>query len=261
MPFRLVLAAACTVGLALTSPAGPAAADLGLPTAQPSVSATSVPAPSVPAPSVALPDPVAVAESLLAPTPSAAPPAPTRPVGTTDMRSPKVNPESLPLPSAPALPSLPGGGGGAGGGGQEERGGTGRSSPAGDDVLPAALEKELCAVLTTLLGPLPQQVRGLPANVIGQLPKQITDAVPADVLRTVTLQCPAASTTPRAPAGVRAASLTRPAAKAPARTAIGTWRAARTGEGSLPHTGFGIALPLAGMGLLATGIWLRRRAG
>jgi len=260
MPSRLVFAAACAVGLAVTSPAGPAAADLGLPTAQPSVPAPSVPAPSV-VPSLPVPDPVATAGSLLAPSAPEPEPAPAPAAGTADTRTPKINPESLPVPSAPALPSLPGGGGGGGGGGQEEQGGTGGSSPVGDDVLPAALEKELCAVLTTLLGPLPEQVRGLPANVIGQLPKQITDAVPADVLRTVTLHCPQpAAATPQTE--VRNAVVQRPVTKTPAKKpATRTPKAAPTGSSSLPHTGLGIGLPLAGLGLLAGGIWLRRRLG
>lgn len=260
MPRRLLSAAALAAGLTVAAPTATAVADLGLPIPQPTVSV-----PSPPAPSDAVPVPVEVAQSVLAPSTPAAEPAPGPEAVTADARPPKVNPESLPLPSAPAppsLPSVPGGGeGGTGGRGQEQQqGGTGGSSPVGDDVLPAALEKELCTVLTTLLGPLPGQVRGLPGNVIGQLPRQITDAVPDDVLRTITLRCPQpVADAPRTP--FLAASVTRPAAKPPARTTIGTWPAARTGtSSSLPHTGFGIALPLAGLGLLATGIWVRRRA-
>jgi len=128
-------------------------------------------------------------------------------------------------------------------------------------VLPAALEKELCAVLTALLGPLPEQVRGLPANVIGQLPEQITDAVPADVLRTITLQCPQPAAGPPQ-TEVRNAGAPRPAAEATARKpATRTPPATPTGRSSLAQTGLGTALPLAGLGLLAGGIWLRRRLG
>lgn len=180
MPSRLRAAAAGAVGLAVASPAGPATADLGLPPAEPAFPcrpsrrpASRCPA-CVPVPGVRVPDPVPAAGSLL---PSSAP-APAPAAGRADTRPPKINSGSLPVPSAPALPTLPGNGGaGAEGGGREEPGGTGGNSPVGDDVLPEALEKELCAVLTALLGPLPAQVRGLPANVIGQLPRQITDAV------------------------------------------------------------------------------------
>ncbi|MGH8893973.1 MAG: hypothetical protein ACRDWY_11820, partial [Actinomycetes bacterium] len=185
------------------------------------------------------------------------------PAASGAAQSPKLNPP--PAPSLPALPALPGSGGSkpappSRGGGGSQPGGTPGGSPVGDDVLPAALEKELCTVLTTLLGPLPAQVKGLPAGVVAQLPAQITDLVPADVLATVTLQCPSPAT-PTAAAATEVRGVQAGPANKAASATRSPQRATPAGLSALPHTGMVAALPVLGGGMLLLGLAIRRRAG
>jgi hypothetical protein len=174
------------------------------------------------------------------------------------------------LPAVPHPPAPPSSEGGEPQPAEEEgtshgAGRTAQGSPVGDDALPAELEAALCTALSEVLGPLPAQVKGLPASVVDELPAEVTDLVPADVLTTVTLRCPAAEThdpPATAPTEVRSVT-TKRTAKAPARPASAPREQARAGFGSLPHTGLVAGIPLAGAALLLTGLALRRtgRAG
>lgn len=275
-PRRLVLSAGLAAAVTLPGFAGialPATADVTVPTILPTPTTTTqvtVPEVSVPVVSsvVTTPAPApltAATISSLGTGGTGTGGTGTGGTGTGGTGLPRINPEALPsVPGAPSLPlpSLPGNGGqpqppSSGGGGAQQ------DSPLGDDVLPEALEQELCTVLTTLLGPLPAQLKGVPAAVIGQLPRQITDQVPADVLRTVTLRCPATADTPAAPTP----ATTPAAAQAPAaQTRVkGTKtgraaRAERTGLSSLPHTGALAGLPIAALALLVLGAVVRGRA-
>jgi hypothetical protein len=140
-----------------------------------------------------------------------------------------------------------------------------RSPSAGSvpgDVLPPEVQTQLCTELERIMGPLPPVVTGLSPQVIRQLPRSLTDVVPADVLRVVTLECGApALVTPGA----------QPRTETPGAQAGGD--AAGSGDGStgesplsglvgkLPHTGavlIASALQLA-LGLLLVGVLLRRQ--
>ena len=247
------------VGLPATS----ASADLTVPTALPSpLPTTSLPVeepvPTVEVPTLAVTEPITAAISEPAPGPTAA--------GTADTSSPKFSPPPAPaLPALPALPgvTLPGGSqsppSSGGSGGDNGSGGTSARSPLGDDVLPAALEDELCTVLTTLLGPLPEQIKGLPRTVIDELPTQITDIVPADVLATVTLTCPTPAPGAAAPAGVQQVQQVK-APKTRTAPQATSGRVTPAGLASLPHTGIVAGVPVLGTVLLLLGLVLRRRA-
>jgi hypothetical protein len=104
----------------------------------------------------------------------------------------------------------------------------------------------------------PAEISGLPAGVIAQLPRGITDQVPADVLRVVTLRCP-----PTAAAAERQAAAAAPVRQLSSRHRTGARPEAapraHTGLAALPHTGLIAAVPVAGLGLLLTGLLLRRR--
>lgn len=245
------------VGLPATS----ASADLTVPTALPSPLPTASlpveePVPTVEVPTLAVTEPITAATSEPAPGPTSA--------GTADTSSPTFS--SPPAPALPALPgvTLPGGSqsppSSGGSGGDHGSGGTSARSPLGDDVLPAALEDELCTVLTTLLGPLPEQVKGLPRTVIDELPTQITDIVPADVLATVTLQCPTPAPGAAAPAGVQQVQQVKQAPKTRTAPQATSGRVTPAGLASLPHTGLVAGVPVLGTVLLLLGLVLRRRA-
>lgn len=248
------------VGLPATS----ASADLTVPTALPSpLPTTSLPVeepvPTVEVPTLAVTEPITAATSEPAPGPTSA--------GTADTSSPKISPPPAPaLPALPVLPgvTLPGGSqsppSSGGSGGDNGSGGTSARSPLGDDVLPAALEDELCTVLTTLLGPLPEQIKGLPRTVIDELPTQITDIVPADVLATVTLQCPTPAPAAAAPAGVQPVQQVKEAPKTRTAPQAASGRVTPAGLASLPHTGLVAGVPVLGTVLLLLGLALRRRA-
>jgi hypothetical protein len=227
---------------------------------------TTVPTPPTTLPDVPVPPvPELPAPDLPpAPAPAEAPPAPA--AASADQPTGPGLPQVTrpPAPELPGLPTSPGSGGGEPAPQQTAAsgdGGTSGGGPLGDDVLPADLEAELCTVLTAVLGPLPEQVRGLPATVVDELPAEITDLVPADVLATVTLHCPTVEPAP--PGGtateVRSAS-TKRVAKAPKQSAPKARKPTGAGTGSLPHTGLVAGIPLAGGALLLTG-WALRRAG
>lgn len=258
----VIALAGALVGLS----AAPASADLTLPT----VTATPLPSASLPV-EEPLTVPTLDVPTLAAPAPAAATPATEAAPGPADAGPADTSTPKISLPPAPAVPSLPGlpgltlpGGeqsppsNGPGSGGT---GGTSGGSPLGDDVLPAEVQDQLCTILTTLLGPIPEQIKGLPKTVVDELPAQITDLVPADVLATVTLQCPTAAPAAAAPVEVQQA---RHVAKAPKqRTARdeSAQRVTPAGLASLPHTGLVAAIPVLGVGLLLLGLALRHRAG
>jgi hypothetical protein len=260
-PRLLAATAGAALTFALAATPLPAAADVTVPTVLP----TGLASPSVPVdvPTVSVPLPSAE----LPPLPAVAPPPAGEPASAAQAQlgsGPAAAglPTATELPELPELPALPGSGGGespppapaAGGDGS-----TSGSSPLGDDVLPAELEAELCTLLTTVLGPLPAQVRGLPSTVIAELPAEVTDLVPADVLATVTLRCPAAEAAPpsQAPAEVRSVS-TRRVAQAAKGSSTAVRRPVRSGLVSLPHTGLVAGVALAGAALLLTGLAVRR---
>ena len=267
---RRLLAIALLVPVAAWLPTGVAAADLTVPTALPTtvppVPSLPVATPSVPAtlptmpvaePSVALPSPSQSTSAGTA-TPSSGPSAPAVPTALPGLPS-----LSVPVPSLPALPGLPSLPGAGGGGQAPPVAGGGQSSPLGEDVLPAELEAQLCSLLTTITGHLPGEVRGLPARVIAQLPAQITSAVPADVLRTITLQCPAPAPSVRADLPITTefqATAARPLPRQVRDRHSARLPVERTALGSLPHTGLVVGLPLLGLGLLLAGTLLYRRS-
>jgi hypothetical protein len=248
-PLTLVLLTGALVGVPATS----ATADLTVLPSPPPSASVPLEVPVLPDPSV--PTPL----SLLSSTTPA--PATTSAPAQTGLPVPRTS-----LPPAPALPmsaGVPGAGGGeapSDGSAGSGDSGTRQGSPVGDDVLPAALEAELCMVLTALLGPLPAEVKGIPAGVVARLPAQITDLVPADVLATVTLQCPAPAAAEPAAAPAEVRSMKATAAKRPATTRKTTpRRATSAGLSALPHTGLVAALPLVGASLLVAGFSIRRR--
>lgn len=244
--------------LALTAAPLTAAADVTVAPTLP----TTLPTEGVPVAVPTVTVPVPPAEQPPLPAADPAPPSAGADSGTTQAGSlPKVSPP--PVPTLPAPPTSGGGQSAPPTGSGDEGGGTAGGSPLGDDALPPAVEAELCTLLTTLLGPLPAEVKGLPATVIDELPAQVTDLVPADVLATVTLRCLVAEPTPPADARTEVRSVTtkRSVAKAPQRSAAATRRPARAGLAALPHTGLAVALPVAAGGaLLLAGLAVRRAA-
>jgi hypothetical protein len=256
LPRLLTATLLTTAGLFVV--AGPASADLTLPSPLPTVS-VPVAAPTLATPTLAvpslvtpsLPEPVASAVAQVTATPPQRPAAGATSAPSLPVQLPSAMPTSL--AAVPGLPALPGSGGSGPTSAPDDQSGTPASGPLGDDLLPAALEDQLCAVLAQVMAQVPAEISGLPAGVIAQLPRAITDQVPADVLRVVTLRCP-----PTAAAAERQAAAAAPVRQLSSRHRTAASRA-RTGLAALPHTGLLAAVPVAGLGLLVTGLLLRRR--
>jgi hypothetical protein len=173
------------------------------------------------------------------------------------------------VPALPSLPSVPGGSSGGTGGRESQApakrstsstGTASSSSPLGDDVLPAAVEDQLCAVLEQVMTPMPKEISGLPASVIAQLPAQVTDQVPDDVLRVVTLRCGSAEPAAGKPASNASADRKPTLSRQHRATHDDRTAPASNSYAALPHTGLVAGIPVSGLGLVLAGLALRRKA-
>jgi hypothetical protein len=260
---RLLVSGALAAGF-LTLPvllADPAAADITLPSPLPTVSApVAVPT---------LPEPLASTVTTLTGG------ATQTPTSGDDISSPATGsglPTALPtaVPALPSLPSVPGGSSGGTGGRESHApakrstsstGTASSSSPLGDDVLPAAVEDQLCAVLEQVMTPMPEEISGLPASVIAQLPAQVTDQVPDDVLRVVTLRCGSVPPAADKPASNASQADRKPTLSRQHRATHDDRTApASNSYAALPHTGLVAGIPVSGLGLVLAGLALRRKA-